>query len=307
MPILKKKTENVPPSRWELTYADAAGKSTDFYVNAHCYELDEFERSKNINHTDTTFVFHFDSFDRKKIIRNPTRLDALWREQSGVVLAAGDTRGYLEINASEVSEVALSDVPGQFSCFWALNDDHLYACGGFEPFFYYRYKRKWFAVPLPENCPPLWSIAGLNEKEIYVVGGEGIVLLFNGKTISRIECPTDRMLTSVAVLNDRYVCIGGYEGILIIGNRNGWRFVPTGSEEPLLKIATYGGKVFFGAEDGLWSFDGRNEPVHIAEHRTRWMSALEDGLLFGNGQAYLYVNNEIHPIDNMLNYPEETR
>jgi len=86
-----------------------------------------------------------------------------------------------------------------------------------------------------------------------------------------------------------------------MGNKNGWRFVSTNTEEPILKIAEFGGKVFYGADGALWSFDGQKAPVEELDKEVRWISRLEDGLFFSNGGAYLYINGILQPIDNRLN------
>ena len=302
MAKIKKKKKTPPPSHWSLRYAEAVGKSADFYVIAYCSELDEFEKSRNINHGQYSFVFHFDNMKRHQITRLNTRLDALWQEPSGLVLAAGNTEGYLEITSQSAKEVALQSMPGQFFRFFGLDESHLYACGGFAPFFYYRRFGKWLSVTVPEDCPPLWSTAGFHENEIYVVGDEGTILLFDGKDLRRIESPTNRRLTTIAVLNEKYLCIGGYGGTLMAGNKNGWRFVPTNTEDPILKIAGFGGKVFYGADGSLWSFDGQKAPTFELDKEVRWINRLKDGLLFGNGEAYIYIGGVLQPIDNILKY-----
>lgn len=302
MPKIKKKKKALPPSQWELVYGNAVGKSTDCYAIAYCHELDEFEKNRNIDHTEYSFVFHFDCMKRHQVVRLNTRLDALWQAPSGLVLAAGNTGGYLEITSQSGTEVALPSVPGQFFSLFGFSENHLYACGGFAPFFYYRRFGKWLNVPVPENCPPLWSIAGFHENEIYVVGDNGTILLFDGKDLNKIECPTTARLTSIAVLNQKYLCIGGYMGTLLMGNKNGWRFIPTNTEEPLLKIADFGGKVFYGADGSLWSFDGQKAPTVELDKKVRWINRLDDGLLFDNGEAYLYIDGKLQPIDRMLNY-----
>lgn len=302
MPKIKEKKKVPPPSQWELVYGNAVGKSNDFYTIAYCPDLDEFEKNRNINHTEYSFVFHFVNMKRHQITRLNKRLDALWQMPSGLVLAAGNTEGYLEIYSQNVKEVALSNVPGQFFCFFGLNKDHLYACGGFAPFFYYRLFGKWLNIALPRDCPNLWSIGGFHENEIYVVGDNGTILLFNGKDLIINECPTTSRLTSVAVLNEKYLCIGGYMGTLLMGNKNGWRFIPANTEERFLKIAEFNGKVYYGASGSLWAFDGLNVPTVEVDKKVRWINKLDDGLLFDNGEAYCYVGGVLQPIERMLDY-----
>ncbi|MCG8572129.1 MAG: hypothetical protein MJB14_18510 [Spirochaetes bacterium] len=300
MPNIKPKSTMPPSSQWNLYYGEAIGSSSDFHVIAYCPELDEFEKNRNINHNEYSYIFHFDQRQRQQVTRLNRRLNALWEDPSGSVMAAGDTAGYLEISTQGVREVSLDNVAGQFYHFFGLGHHHLYGCGGYDSFFLCRRNGHWAAIDLPEECPVLWSIAGFHEHEIYLAGDNGTILFFDGEAVQRLESPTDHRLTTIAVLNDQHLCIGGYGGTLLIGNRHRWRVVTTNSNAPLLKIVEFAGKLYYGTKDALWSFDGQDSPVKELDMEVRWISKLDDGLLLANGSAYLYVDNTLTPIDNKL-------
>jgi hypothetical protein len=302
MPKIKKKDNQHTQIKCDLCYAEAVGNIKDFYAIAYCPELDDIEKNKNKNHFEYSIIYHFINSKRHEIVRLNKRIDALWKEPSGIIIAAGNTNGYIEISGDNVNEVAFENINGQFHRFFGIDQNHLYACGGFSPFFQYRKYGEWHRINLPEGCPTLWSIGGFNEREIFIVGDEGTILFFDGKKIEIIESPTDRRLTSIVKLNNDFLCIGGYGGTLLMGNKKGWRFVPTNTESPILKIAEYKTKIFYGAEGALWSFDGKNSPLEEFDKDVRWISSLDDGLFLGNGEAYLYCGGELEYIDNVIIY-----
>lgn len=277
MPVVKKK-QPAPPSR-ELVLGPAVGRSDDFYALGFSPELDDHERYTNPEHSAFTHLLRYQLPARDVIARVSSRLDALWQPNKGPVLAMGEPMGYVEITPQGATEVGLPNVNGQFSSMWGFNDDHIYACGGAEPLALYRRLGTWTELPLPADPPHLADVAGLGMQDIYFVGDHGSILHFDGRDVRRLDVPTTRYLTGITALDDKHLVACGYNGVLLMGNKHGWRLIPTGSDDEILSIARWDGAAYFGLGNDMFRFDGSSEPQSVLEEPTRWVSGLEDGLV----------------------------
>ena len=299
MPLIKRKAP--PPATYEFRLGPAVGSTHDFYALARIPEFDELERERDPEHFEHTYVLRFQGAERSVVARVKTRLDALWRLSTGLVVAVGESRGYLEIGPAGVQEVGLPDVPGTFMSIWGAFDDSLFFCGLSQPFVLLRYAAAWYNLPLPEGVEALADVCGFHVREVYFVGDDGTILVFDGQTIAHLDVPTTQHLTGIARLDDRTMCVSGYHGTLLMGNRNGWRLVPSGTDEELLSIAALDGSVYYGSEQGLWAFDGHSTPKQVAAVPVRWVAGLDDGLLLSYvNQAFLYREGAAHPIDTQI-------
>jgi hypothetical protein len=299
MPVVK--PPKSPPTQFDATLGPAVGRCDDFYALGYCPELDEREKETNPDHTSFTFVLHYEKRKKTIVERVKSRLDDLWQPPSGPILAVGDPDAVFEIDAKGVREVALSKVPGAFMAIWGVDDRHVFACGIYEPFVFYRRQGKWLLLPLPKGTADLYDVCGMHENEVYFVGEKGTILLWDGQTMSRLAVPTTRYLTGIARLNDKLMCACGYDGTLLVGNKRGWRLVPTNVNDDLLAIADLDGKVYYGADDVVWSFDGISRPTKAIDTPADWVSGLADGLELDDGEkSRLYCGGKLVDLDTTL-------
>jgi hypothetical protein len=232
--------------------------------------------------------------------RVKTRLDRVWKPARGPVLAVGEPNGLIEIEPTGVREVALvPPPPGQPRSLWGTDPGHLFICGGYHaPFVLHRRGLHWSQLPLPPETALLYDVRGLGEREVYVAGEKGQLLLWDGQAMSRLPVPTTRILTALGRLSGTLMCAAGYQGTLLAGNRQGWRLVPTHTDQALLALAELDGKVYYGADGVVWSFDGRSAPQVAIPTPARWVSGLADGLVLDDGQqSKLYRRGKLDILD----------
>jgi hypothetical protein len=296
MPVVKPK--QVAPVQYSVRLGPALGSAADFWALAYCPDFDEAEKRVNPDHSEFTYVLRYQLPLRTVIGRVPTRLDALWQRSDGTLVAVGNTLGYVEITPSSLSEIALSQVPGEFSSLWAADDDHLFAAGIYEPFLFYCQKGQWTRLALPNDTDNLRDICGFSERDVYFVGDAGQVHHFDGRVFKRLRAPVRRHLTAIVRLDDTRMCIGGYQGTLMVGNRQGFRHIATNVTDPLLALGVLDGKAYYGADDRVWSTDGIAAPTIAIDFAARWVSSLVDGLVISHEEeAKLYHNGALTDLD----------
>ena len=296
MPVVKPKRER--PVQYSVRLGPAVGSAADFWVLAYCPELDEAEKRVNRDHTEFTYLLRYQLPVRTVIGRVPTRLDALWQRSDGTLIAVGDTLGYVEVAAGALSEVPLSNVPGQFSSLWAADDAHLFATGICQPFAFYYQNGQWNQLALPSGADNILDVCGFSERDVYFVGDAGQVHHFDGRVLQRLRVPVRRHLTAITKLDDARMCIGGYQGTLMVGNRQGFRHLATNVTDPLLALGVLDGKVYYGADDYVWSTDGIAAPTVAIDFAARWVSGLVDGLVISHeDEAKLYHRGALTDLD----------
>jgi hypothetical protein len=298
MPVVKPKQP--PVVNRTATMGPAVGRADDFYAFGYCPDLDEIEKETDPDHGQFTWILHYVKTKKTIVERVKARLDGLWQPAQGPILAVGEPNGVVEIDAAGVREVAMSPPPpGQFRSIWGTDPGAVFACGGyFGPFVFHRRAGQWMSLPLPPDSALTYDIRGFSEREVYVAGEKGQILLWDGKSFTKLPTPTSRILTSLARLSPTVMCAGGYEGTLLAGNKHGWRIVPTNTKDTLLSLAEWDGKVFYGADGAIWSFDGKSPPTVEIQEPARWVNGLADGLVFDDGaQARLYHGGKLVTLD----------
>jgi hypothetical protein len=271
-----------PPRKLVACLGPSVGRADDFWALGYCPELDELELATHPNHTAFTHVFRYQSQQRTFVTRFPRRLDGLWQQSNGTLLAVGNTEGYVEINASGMSEVALPGVPGIFSSIWGLNDDHVFATGVVVPFVYYRRRGQWLALPLPDGTEDIRAVRAFAEDDVYFVGPKGQVLHFDGLNVVRLRAPVRRWLTGIERLDKDRMCICGYQGTFMVGNKTSWRHLVTNTTDTLLAVGTLGGKAYYGADGKVYETDGATPPAPVIDFDATWVSSLADGLVLSS-------------------------
>ncbi|MCA9711750.1 MAG: hypothetical protein KDK70_38295, partial [Myxococcales bacterium] len=278
------------PSRIATLGAAAGSLKDGFFALGYTPELDFEERYANPEHEDFTHVIEYRGTDRVGVQTLPVRLDDITRTAAGLVMAVGAPRGIIEVASAGCVEVSIAQLPGRPQSICAPGGSTTVICGNYPAFVLYRQQETWFELPVPEGCPNLYKVFGFHPADVYFVGHDGCILHFDGRSLVPLEVPTSANLVSIAPLDDRTLCVGGYHGTLLMGNRSGWRSVPTSqTEQPLLALGAFEGRVFFPAPDGLWAFDGRGAPVLVDPLPCRWISTLDDGLVLADvNEAWTY-------------------
>jgi hypothetical protein len=105
------------------------------------------------------------------------------------------------------------------------------------------------------NC-----IDGNHERDIYVVGMEGVAFHFDGDKWRHLSLPTHEHLHWVRCYGPDEVYICGNDGTLLQGSaRKGFRDVGGGQDNPAWWcLAKFRDKVYLSAMEGLYAWDGQN-------------------------------------------------
>jgi hypothetical protein len=297
-----------PRATWPQQLYSSCGRGRrDFYVLGRNTDYDEAFDSANpetyISPTSYyTQVIHYVDYRREAAYRVPDRLlDMWWSSTRRIAYTAGFPRAVFEVDEKEIRELVLDAHNGAFIGLWGVGEEHVFACG-VRPFVLYRRFGAWQEISLPPlRTEHLHDIYGSAENDVYVVGGGGTILYFDGQRIAVLETPTTRNLLSIAPLGGGYYCAGGAGGILLVGNRRGWRLVPSPVEEDLLSLAQFDGKVFFGTEQGLYMFDGRSGPTRVLDMPLDGAEPLGDGVLVTHEtEAWVYDGSELTPLDTTI-------
>lgn len=163
---------------------------------------------------------------------------------------------------------------------WGQTPDDMWAVGGFagRDGFAWRYDgTTWENVILPDDlprtdrdeAPALFKVWGRGHDDVWMVGGRGTVLHWDGDAITRVEVDTQEQLFTVSGTDDEVAIVGGSDtGVLMVGGVDGFvEDTPPGA--PLLQAVTYN-------EDGVLLTAGA-DGFSAARVRGEW-EALDLGL-----------------------------
>jgi hypothetical protein len=286
------------PAPIDLTLGSAAGSADDFFVLGYSHEYDDIESARHPEQEQSTFILRYKERVRHVVKILPQRVNDIWQSVEGKTYAAGEARGVLEIGFDVVTEVSIEDVRGTFASIWGSGEEHVFACGHYQPFWLYRRAGRWHRLALPAGTSGLWRVAGLHERDVYAVSDVGEILHFDGHRVSKLDSPTTRWLVAIAPMPDGRVCIGGHQGILLYGDVTGWRTVESGTDQPILNLVPYEEGACFVTPDGLWHFDGRQLPRLLVSQGGRWVSRVGNSLIIVNDErAWLFDGSNLIRLD----------
>jgi len=134
---------------------------------------------------------------------------------------------------------------------WGESPDDVWAVGGFagRDAFVWRYDGEaWHTVPLPDDMPltasgelpSLFKVWGRSADDVWIVGGLGAVLHWDGRSLEVVPSGTTASLFTVAGNDDAVVAVGGdAQGVVIRDEGDGFvDETPTGA--PLLQALWVG-------------------------------------------------------------------
>jgi len=134
------------------------------------------------------------------------------------------------------------------------------------------------------------SVDGFNENEVYAVGHNGEIWIFDGNKWSQIESPTNLILNCVRCMHDGTVLICGDGGVILRGRRNIW--TPLNQEitrRAITSLAGLGEEVFFVTEHGSVLALNNNSITSIEIEKGRRVTT---GFLNSNNKSLLSVGQE---------------
>lgn len=293
-----------PPAHWPLQLWKCDGaSSSDFYALGNSTEYDEaFGGTNPVTYESPTgrftHVLHYLGGRIARVYLVPDWLTTLWwSRDAGKGYAAGFPRAIFEFDAKGISELIFDGHEGTFFALWGTDEADLFACGHL-PFALHRKSGVWQQLALPSDCSEeLHAIGGASATEVYFVGGEGTMLCFDGRGVRRLKVDTTRHLYSIAPLGVGVFCVGGASGLLLMGNRRGFRVVPSGCDDNIESMAHFNGSVYYVSEDSLHQFDGRSAPRTVLRQPLESVASLGDALLLQNGtEAWLYDGQQLSPL-----------
>lgn len=133
---------------------------------------------------------------------------------------------------------------------WGSSPDDVWAVGGFagRDGFAWRYDgAAWQVVDLPDDLPraasgdipAMFKVWGRSADDVWIVGGLGTVLHWDGTALERVDAGTDEQLFTVSGTADEIAIVGGGgNGLLLRGGLGGF-VEDTPPQAPLLQGVTY--------------------------------------------------------------------
>jgi hypothetical protein len=152
---------------------------------------------------------------------------------------------------------------------WSSGPDDVWAVGGFagRSGFVWRWNgEEWLDLALPDDLPraadgevpALFKVWGRDRNDVYVVGGSGTILRWNGVAFAVVESGTTEQLFTVHGDGSRVLVVGGSDTGVALADDGGGFVDVTPAGAPLLQAAhVAGGQSWVaGAGGALWRGQG---------------------------------------------------
>lgn len=135
------------------------------------------------------------------------------------------------------------------------------------------------------------AIDGFAATELYTVGMDGEIWLFDGQRWQALESPTSVALQGVHCSDDGTAYIVGQAGVVLFGRGDQWDFIDLGDfSEDLWGVQTFDGTLFVASSKGVYRIvDGELKKADIGSVGTGSASYLTkgDGVLWSVGNRHL--------------------
>jgi hypothetical protein len=124
---------------------------------------------------------------------------------------------------------------------------------------------------LPHESVPVSgfeAVVALGPDEMYAAGWDGEIWMFDGRTWTAVDSPTNSVLTSLCKTKDGTVFGCGRKGLLIRGRGQHWRrLVDTACPDDLWSVAYFKGELFAASLRRLYRLIGGEtlEPIDLDE------------------------------------------
>jgi len=114
----------------------------------------------------------------------------------------------------------------------------------------------------------LESIHGYSDNEMYVVGGGGIIYIFDGEQWKLLQTPTNQDLNRVICAPDGFVYAIGANGIMLKGRNDKWEIIETNVSKSLWGIAWYKNSLYISSMSAVYKLIGDElEAVDFGEDK----------------------------------------
>ena len=101
------------------------------------------------------------------------------------------------------------------------------------------------------------DIAGFSESDLYACGGRGDLWHFDGRSWTRIDCPTNAELKNICCAENGVVYITTDRKEILAGRDHDWQVIQQDATEEVLEgIVEFGGQVIISTVSELYVVDG---------------------------------------------------
>lgn len=169
---------------------------------------------------------------------------------NGPVFAAGGGASVVKIDGDTVTRLPTPEFFGNtIFGLWGASPDDLWAVGGFagrEGFVWRWDGAAWSEVELPDDLPrsatgeipALFKVWGRGANDVWIVGGLGTVLHWDGTALALVPSGVSDTLFTVSGDDDDVVIVGGANsGVMLRGGEDGFA-LDTPTDAPLLQGVT---------------------------------------------------------------------
>ena len=144
---------------------------------------------------------------------------------------------------------------------------------------------------ITEKC--FHSIDGFSENEIYTVGWDGEIWLFNGELWEEIQSPTNLALYKILCAEDGYAYIVGQSGIILKGRLKEWEIIDQSqTSEDFWGLAWLNNKLFISSLNNIYELNGSVfGMVNTGDGKrpkTTYHLSAADGILWSIGKKDLF-------------------
>lgn len=129
---------------------------------------------------------------------------------------------------------------------------------------------------------------GLCESELYVVGRDGAMFVFNGKNWSQCNSPTTATLTTVKCTPNGDVYVAGHGGVILKGNKSKWELLPQPQiDENIWDLEWFKGHLYASTMTNVFQLQGKDlKPIDFGSDSPKscyQLSACDD-VMWSNGE-----------------------
>lgn len=132
------------------------------------------------------------------------------------------------------------------------------------------------------------AIHGFPGAEIYAVGREGAIWLFDGRNWQPCESPTSVTLTSVKCAPNGVVYVAGHRGVLLQGRNNLWSVVDhSETSDDIWDLEWFMDGLYVSTMSNVYRLENsRLEPVNFGDDRPKscYQLSAGEGVMWSNGE-----------------------
>ncbi|MCY1293798.1 hypothetical protein D9M70_430690 [compost metagenome] len=155
----------------------------------------------------------------------------------------------------------------------------------------YRFDGPGHWVRIDEGLPDSFNaqaIHGFSEEELYAVGREGAIWLYDGQGWQSCESPTSVTLTSVKCTPGGVVYAAGHRGVLLQGRQHQWRVIDQSETgDDIWDLEWFMDQLYVSTLSNVYLLkDDQLEPVNFGGDRpgSCYQLSAAEGVMWSNGE-----------------------